>query len=187
MTPTDNNEEPPALKMLELLKKVIEEVLDCHCHYNQHDHKGNELDIPVPKLLAKLSPSVSEITIPQGNSFFSRFSRKIFFIHAVSTSIPKVAEINAEAHKNQRETLERVKSHILSPLWWTNNTSHFKFSIIRASQNFAHGLQEVGRVVLNGLKSGFNVLVSDKNHIEISPPPIVEASYNRTAMKCEEN
>jgi hypothetical protein len=146
----------PAKKMLDSVQSLIEEVLDSHCYYNNQDRKGFVGRGQKPKLHDKLSAEVAAMTIPDGHSFFAGFSRKIFYIQGIKKGLPAGGEVNADSNQHLVKTLERVKSHILRPLWWGTNVSQLTHSFIKGCRDFIHGAAAGWYGVVNGFKSVLN-------------------------------
>lgn len=170
----------PFKKTMELLADIIEEVLNCQCYYNQHDKKGYQTSHVTPKLLEKISPELCDVRVDASYSFFSYFSRKVFFIQAIRNSLPRCAQVNADSNQSQVKILERVKSHILRPLWWSTSLSNIGYAIVKLARDVAFGLRWFGFAILNGLKSVINLF--KKNTFTISSRNPISEDYNNTAF-----
>ncbi len=170
----------PIKKMLDDVRDLIEEVLDCHCYYNDQDRKGSAGRGTNPKILSKLSNNLSGIQITSSYSFFSHFSRKLFYIKGIQSGIEAGGEISADSNSHFVKQLERVNTHILRPMWWGTNASNFGHAFIKFGRNIVHGIVDGYFAVLNGFKSllnalgGYGFIISTKN------PDSVD--YNDTAF-----
>lgn len=169
----------PIRKTVELLADLIKEVIDCQCYYNQHDSKGEQTSSIKPKLYDKLSPELHDIRVDSNYSFFSEFSRKVFFIQAIRNGLPRCAQVNGDSNQNQIKVLERVKAHILRPLWWGTNMSNLGYTIVKTGRDIAFAVRACGFSILNTLKTVLN-LGSEKFIISSRNP--TSEDYNDTAF-----
>ncbi|WED42851.1 DEAD/DEAH box helicase family protein [Legionella cardiaca] len=177
-------DELPIRKTVELLGNLIQEVLDCQCMYNQHDNKGDQRSSITPKLYDKLSPELRNINVDASYSFFSGFSRKIFFIQAIRNGLPRCAQVSGDSNQSQVKVLERVKTHILRPLWWGTNMSNIGYAIVKMGRNAAFALRACGFALLNGLKAVLNLFTG--GYFTISSRNPMSADYNDTAFDMAE-
>jgi hypothetical protein len=113
-------------------------------------------------------------------SFFSGFSRKIFFIQAIRNGLPRCAQINGDSNQSQVKVLERVKPHILRPLWWSTNMSNLGYTIVKLGRNITFALTACGFAVLNTLKTVLNLLGG--KYFTISTRNPTSEDYNDTAF-----
>lgn len=165
---------------VELLGQLIEEVIDCQCYYNQHDTKGEQGRGTYPKLHDKLSAELREIRVDADYSFLSGFSRKVFFIQAIRNGLPRCAAVNGDSNQSQVKHLERVKTHILRPLWWSTNMSNVGYALVKTGRNVTLALRASGFAILNAFKTVLNFVRAGKFTISARNP--ISADYNETAF-----
>jgi hypothetical protein len=171
----------PAKKMLDTITSLVEEVLDCHCHYNDQDRKGSIGGDQRPKLGAKISPELSKMHIEAAHSFLSGFSRKGFYIHGITQGLAAGGEISADSNKHVVKVLERVQSHILRPLWWSSNVSDFSHAFIKGCRNATQGVVAGWYGVVNGVKASLNWL-TNSNYFKLSSKSLDSKDFNDTAF-----
>ena len=171
----------PAKKMLDNIKDLIEEVLDCHCHYHQQDRKGLQYGNVSPKLISKVSPELKDIRIASDYSFFSGFSRKIFYIQGINEGVEAAGQISADSNKHVVAILQRVKSHILRPLWWSTNVSNFSHGFVKHSRDVVDGIISGYYGALNGVKSALN-WICGRNVFTVSAKNSESEDFNNTAF-----
>ena len=178
-------EKLPAKKLLSALKDLMEEVLDCHCYYNGHDRRGsNWISASEPKILTKISANLRSTQISSEDSVFFRynyFAQRIFYINAINAGVDPGGQINAEANKHTINLLQRVKSHILNPLWWSTNVSHFSHRVIKTCRDIAQGLIARYYGAINALKSVLNENIRS-DYFKISSKHADSEDYNNTAF-----
>ena len=116
----------PIKKVVDDIEALINEVLNCHCTYNDHDTKGYEGRAPGFALSSKISEELSNMKIEAGRNFFSEFARKVFYIQGIRNGLNAAGEVNADSNQHVVKLLQRVKTHILRPLWWSTNISKLK-------------------------------------------------------------
>ena len=169
-------------KMLDNIHALIEQVLDCHCYYNGQDRKGSEGTSNRPKLLERLSPDLADITIEvDRGSFFSNFSRKGFYIHAITRGLAAGGKVSADANQHIVKALERVKTHILRPLWWGTNVSNLSYNFIKACRDLAHAFVAAWYGLVNGSKSTLNWMTG-RTYFKISEKHPDSEDFNETAF-----
>ncbi|CEG58446.1 DEAD/DEAH box helicase family protein [Legionella fallonii] len=178
---TDALEKLPARKMMEQIKDLFEEVLDCHCYYHQQDRKGLEGRDTDPKLINRVSEELRDIRIGSDYNFFSGFSRKIFYIQGIKNGMAAAGQVNADSNQHIVKALQRVNSHILRPLWWGTNVSNFTYSFIKFCRDVVDGIVAGYFAVLNGVKATLN-FISGTNYFNVSSKNLDSEDYNNTAF-----
>lgn len=171
----------PAKKMLDTITSLVEEVLDCHCHYNDQDRKGSIGGGQRPKLDAKISDKLSKTHIEASYSFLSGFSRKGFYIHGITQGLAAGGEISADANKHITKVLQRVQSHILRPLWWSSNVSDFTHSFIKGCRDVKQAFVAGWYGLVNGVKASLNWLMNS-NYFIVSSKNQESEDFNDTAF-----
>ncbi|WP_298622423.1 DEAD/DEAH box helicase family protein [uncultured Legionella sp.] len=171
----------PAKKMLDTITSLIEEVLDCHCHYNDQDRKGSIGCDHKPKLEGKISSQLSEMIIKSEYGFFGRFSRKGFYIHGLTQGLAAGGEISAESIKHITKVLQRVKSHILRPLWWSSNGSNLMHAFTKGCHDVTQAVVAAWYGAVNGVKSSLNWL-TNSNYYIISHKNLDSEDFNETTF-----
>ncbi|TAL66133.1 MAG: DEAD/DEAH box helicase, partial [Legionella sp.] len=174
-------EKLPLAQTIKLMADLLEDIANCHGHYNQHDIKGAQGSQKPAKLLEHVSPNLRSQKVEASDSFFSGFSRKIFFIQAVRNGLPTVSQVNGDSSAIRLKHLERVKDHILRPLWWTNNTSGFGYRLVKAGRDFVYAVQNFAFAVLNFFKRIANFFTN--NYFTISQRNPVSSDFNDTAFQ----
>ena len=163
---------------------MTEEVLDCHCHYNGHDRRGRSWssDTP-PKILVKISPELSKIRIASQRPQLDliSFAQKVFYIDGINKGLNPGGQISADANRPMAQILQRVKSHILRPLWWSTNVSNFNHSALKICRNIADGIVAGYFGVLNALKDEFN-WISGSSYFKVTSKNADSEDYNNTAF-----
>lgn len=175
-------EQSPAKKMIEHMQELFEEVLDCHCYYHQQDRKGLEGRGTDPKIIARVSEELRDIRVGSDHTFFSGFSRKIFYIQGINNGVTTAGQISADSNQHIVKMLQRVNSHILRPLWWSTNVSNISYSLIKIGHNVVQKIVAGYFTVLNGLKSAFNK-ISGSTYFNISKKHPDSEDYNNTAFE----
>jgi hypothetical protein len=170
----------PIINTVTTLKQLIEEVIDCHAYYNNHDKRGNQTSSHHPKLLPYMSKTLQEIRVPEDRSFFSHFSRKIFFIQAIRNGLEPSGKISADSHRSQIKILNRINTHILRPLWWSNNVTTIEYYLIKLGRDIAFGLKSFGFFLQNLVKSMINSVFGE--YFTISSRNLISVDYNNTAF-----
>jgi hypothetical protein len=170
----------PLKKTISLMANLFEEVLDCQCYYNQQDRKGDTYPKASPKLLNVVSQKAKQIYVEHTYSFFSSFSRKIFFIQAIRNGLPECSQINADANQSRAKVLERVKLHILRPLWWGTNMSNIGFATVKLGRDIAFGVASFGYLILNGFKLAANLVTN--NYFIVSKRNPISKDYDDNAF-----
>lgn len=147
-------EHSPLKSVLDNFAVLAEEIIRCHCYYQQHDEKGvQRSDTTKPGLYESLSDAMKEIRIPAFNSFMSYFSRKIFFVQAVRNGLPKAGEVYADSHANTIKNLERIRDQLLRPLWWSVNAYQFIYQILIGAKNLFLYLKDLMHSFINSIKA----------------------------------
>src|SRR5690606_42363 len=100
--------ESPLFSTIALVHKLVREVLDCHCYFNQHDRTGNKNSSASSKLASFLSKDLAAIHVDEARHFFSNFAPKIFFIYAIKNAMPAVNRVLADSNKKLIKAIERV-------------------------------------------------------------------------------
>lgn len=171
----------PIKSILDDISDLVQEILDCHCYYNQHDRKGIQYRNIAPRILDRVSPKLKEIRVSASPSFFSGFSRKIFYIQGINNGIEAAGQINADSNRHIIKELERVNSHILRPLWWGTNVSDFYHSFIKTCRNLFHLCVAGYFYILNELKSMCND-ITESEYFNISSKHPDSEDYSDTAF-----
>jgi hypothetical protein len=177
-------EKLPAKKMLSAIKDLVEEVLDCHCHYNGHDRRALSVSSSTPKILDKLSPELSKMQISTKDSAFFHFTglaQRVFYVDGINKGIDLGGQISADANIQKTKILQRVKTHILRPLWWSTNVSNFSHSVIKTCRDITQGIVAGYFGALNGLKFVFN-WITGSTYFTISSKQPDSEDYNNTAF-----
>ncbi len=169
----------PFEAVLEDFAKLIEEVMDCHGYYNQHTPKGIQDTAISPALLTKMSPQLKAIRVPAFDGhFMSHFSRKIFFIQGIRNGLPRASRVSADMNKTTISVLQRIKNHILQPLWWGVNASKLFYQVVKLGQFVVSRIRDLGFAVWNTIKSIFGGQGSMKNQHSVD--------YHQTSVACAE-
>ena len=131
---------------------LAEEVVRCHCYYQQHDEKGmQESDTVTPGFFRFVSASIKDIRVPVFDDFMSQFSRKIFFIQGVRNGLPLAGQVFSDSNKEILETLQSIKNHLLRPLWWSVNTPGFIYNVLLCARGWVSFLQNlVSKIIQAG-------------------------------------
>ncbi len=151
-------EQLPVNKMLTLVMQLTEEVLDCHCYYNQHNRKGGSANPKEPKLKGKLSPDLVSMIISAKDSFFTEFARKGFYIHGINRGLSAAGNVSAAANQHKIELLQRVNEHVLRPIWWTANASKLGKAFIKRCHEVGGFFARCWRFFLDTVKLSPNWL-----------------------------
>lgn len=166
----------PIQTIWENLSKVTDEIMDCHCYYNQHDHHGNriksktekeiwrpvEKKSPKPALLKQMSKELRGIKVDAPDSTLSNLSREMFYVQGLRKGLAEGSKISADSNKHLIRVIERVKYHILRPLWWSVNVSKLSYAIIKAGSNLTYALKARVFEIWNGKKTiGNSIARSD--------------------------
>jgi hypothetical protein len=147
-------EHTPVRKVLNNFAILCEEVITCHGYYQQHDEKGMVTAMPKrPAFFACMSDTTKAIQVPVFDDFMSYFSRKIFFIQGVRNGLPQAGQVFADAHQKARETFQRVKDHILRPLWWTVNSPSFLYHMMVNAQYLLYFLLDLWAQFTQSIKT----------------------------------
>ncbi len=170
----------PAKKMLDTITSLVEEVLDCHCHYNDQDRKGSVMGDHPPKLNSKISPDLSRMIIESGYSDIGAFARKGFYIHGITQGLEAGGEISADSNKHIIKVLQRVQSHILRPLWWSSNASDFGHAFVKGCRDLTQAIVSGWYGFVNGIKMTLNWVTGTK--FEISRKNRDSQDFNDTAF-----
>ena len=171
----------PAKKVIENIKDLILEVLDCHCYYNQQDRKGTMGRGTEPKIINKISPELRDIRISASYGFFDNFSRKIFYIQGIRNGLKAGGEINADSNEHIVKLLQRVKMHILRPLWWGTNVSNFSHWVIKSCRDMVNAIVAAYYGIVNIFKSVLNWIIR-REYFNVSPKHADSEDYNNTAF-----
>ena len=178
-------EQLPAKKMIKNLADLIGEVLDCHCHYNQQGRTGDPGRADKPRLIDKMSRELSEMNIFGDHSFFNGFSRKMFYIQGIRKGIDAAGEVSADSNHHMVKILQRVKAHILRPLWWSTNVSKLTHSFIKGCRDMGHSVTAGYFGMLNGIKSALN-WISGSTYFNVSAKNPDSHDYQETAHEFAE-
>ena len=145
-------EHSPLKTVLDNFAVLAEEVVRCHCYYQQHDEKGmQESDTVTPGFFRFVSASIKDIRVPVFDDFMSNFSRRIFFIQGVRNGLPLAGQVFSDSSKEILETLQRIKNHLLRPLWWSVNTPGFIYNLLLRVQGWVSFLQNtVSKIIQAG-------------------------------------
>ena len=171
----------PAKKMLDTVTSLIEEVLDCHCYYNDQDRKGSVGMGERPKLVSKISDELAGMQIPDDYSFFSGFARKGFYIHGITRGLSAGGEISADSNKHIANILQQVKSHILRPLWWSTNVSQLTHGFIKGWRDLLQSIKSAWYSTVNGVKSALNWM-TNSHYFKLSSRNPDSSDFNETAF-----
>lgn len=174
-------EQLPAKQMLDTITDLIEEVLDCHCYYNDQDRKGSIGTGQQPKLRAKISNQLADMQISSDYSLLSGFSRKGFYIHGITQGLSAGGEVSADANKHIAAVLQRVKSHILRPIWWSTNVSQITHGFIKGCRDLLHSLKSAWYSTFNGVKSAFNWM-TNSHYFKLAFQNPDSSDFNDTAF-----
>ena len=79
------------------------------------------------------------------------------------------------------KTLERVKSHILRPLWWSTNVSQLSHAFIKGCRDVVHGVVAGWFAMVNGFKSALN-WITGSTYFTISVKHADSEDFNDTAF-----
>ncbi len=174
-------EQLPLKKMLDDITALMEEVLNCHCYYNQHNNKGQQTNNDAPEILTHISAELRDIRVyAEDDSFISHMTRKVFYLQSLVRGLDDAGTISAESNQHIIKELQRVNTHILRPLWWTTNVSNFSYALIKTSRNIVHAIIDGCFVVLNIIKSLLNKI--SRNYFTISTKHPDSVDYNNTAF-----
>ncbi|MBL7480462.1 DEAD/DEAH box helicase family protein [Legionella bononiensis] len=171
----------PAKKMLDTVSSLIEEVLDCHCYYNDQDRKGSVGMGERPKLLSKISDQLAGMRISSNYSFFSGFARKGFYIHGITQGLSAGGEVSADSNKHIANILQRVKSHILRPIWWSTNVSQLTHGFIKGCRDLLQSMKSAWYSTVNGVKSALN-WVTNSHYFKLTSRNPDSSDFNDTAF-----
>lgn len=164
---------------------MIEQVLDCHCHYHGHDRRGSWSRSPYPEILEGVSPRLSAIKIASGNHNFidllTMYATRIFYLQGINKGVGPGGQVSADAHQPITNLLQRVKSHILRPIWWGTNVSNFTHTLILGCRNMVQGFVALCFGALNSIKSFLNTAI-DSDYFKISSKHVDSQDYNDTAF-----
>ena len=137
-------EHSPLKKVLDNFAVLAEEVVRCHCYYQQHNEKGmQESDTVTPGFFRFVSAAIKDIRVPVFDDFMSHFSRRIFFIQGVRNGLPLAGQVFSDSNKEILETLQSIKNNLLRPLWWSVNTPGFIYNLLLRVQGWVSFLQNL--------------------------------------------
>ena len=172
---------------MEMVHLLTEEVMRCHCYYNQHQTNGLQYpDVDKPKLWPKLSKRVRGIRVdanPEG--YWSYFSRRVFFVQGIRQGLPKASSLSHENSKPTIKRLRRVQAHILRPLWWSSNISRASYLLLRYSRNVYFQAISAYFALINAIKRCGNQImriVGFDYHFNISARNPHSEDYNETTF-----
>jgi hypothetical protein len=134
-----------------------------------------------PKLEAKISRTLAAMTVPESHSFFSGFAKKEFYIHGITQGLSVGGAVSADANKHRVKVLQRVKSHILRPLWWSMNSTRWTHGFVKGCHNLAQKIIAGWYGLLNGFKSAFNRMF-DREYFILSKKNPDSSDFNNTAF-----
>jgi len=151
-----------------LAANVFEELLNCHCYYNQCNNQGRqesaempEVVIPNPNILDKLSAHIKQIRVKAINdSFASNSARLIFFTKGISNGLPKASRLAGFSSLATIKRLKRINSQILKPLWWSINLSKVSFWFIKTSNSALNIIKKTFNFFIDILKSLTNFITA---------------------------
>lgn len=145
-------EQSPLKLVLEDFANLADEVIHCHCYYQQHNSKGLQTSEIKPGLHSLMSDTLKDIRIPAIHSFMSHFSRKIFFIQGIRNGLPVAGQVYADSHSNTIRNLQRINSNLLRPLWWSVNTFQFVYRILEGAKTVFFYLKDWFYKILDKIK-----------------------------------
>ena len=145
-------ENSPLKTVLDNFAVLAEEVVRCHCYYQQHNEKGmQESDTVTPGFFRLVSAAIKDIRVPVFDDFMSHFSRRIFFIQGVRNGLPLAGQVFSDSNKEILETLQSIKNNLLRPLWWSVNTPGFIYNLLLRVQGWVSFLQNlVSKIIQAG-------------------------------------
>lgn len=167
-------------KVIELSTKIISEIINCHCYYNQHDKKGVCATDTDFALKDKLSVDLSEVKINFNHTFMDEFARRIFFFKAIKNSTSRCSDISADSNRAKVKDFTRIKKHILSPMWWSVGLSSISSKVVKSSHVVGAHLKTFAYGVCNFVKEITNVFKTEK--MKISVPNETSKDYEDTAF-----
>lgn len=167
--------------MIGTIQELVEEVLNCHCYYNGQDKTGSVGTNVSPKIRSYLSSELAHVRVSASYTFFNQFARKTFYIHGITKGLSTAGEINAAANQHKVEVLQRVKTHILRPLWWSTNLSSAKHDFVKGCRDTAHALVTGWYGFINSMKQGLNWLM-DSSYFIISERNRDSVDFNDTTF-----
>lgn len=94
--------------------------------------------------------------------------------------MPTVSQIYGESHRSRINNLERVRKHILRPLWWSTGLSRTRYLFVKIRRDFAFSLKTTGFVFLNGLKTVANLFTG--SYFTLSNRNTISTNYNDSAF-----
>ena len=164
-------EESPLKLVMDHFTVLIDEVMKCHCYYQQHTPKGIQTAYtPRPAFFTSVSESVQDIRIPIFDNEISRFARRIFFIQGVRNGLPLAGQVFSDSNTETFNALQNIKHNLLTPLWWSVNVSDFMFDwMIRlqsACLQMTHTLQALQIWILGDYENE-QASLDEKADIEI--------------------
>lgn len=161
-------EHTPLKQVLDNFAILAEEVMQCHCYYEQHDEKGvQNPDTPFPAFFANLSDTAKGIRIPAFDTFMSKRVREIFFFQGVRNGLAKADQVFADSHKETLATLKNIRDNLLRPLWWTVNTYRFVYHVIVGFKTMLFCIQNVLYWFVNAIRHilGLTVTVDPQHSV----------------------
>ncbi len=178
-------EQVPAKKMLSTISELMDEVLDCHCSYTGQDREGS-LGTVHAKIHSQLSPELTKITSSSDDGFFNRFARKALYTHGIQQGLDAKGEIHADANHYKLAALQKVKTHILQPLWLGSNVSNLTHSFIKGGRDFIWGCESAWSGFINAIKSTFNWFTKN-TYFKISTENPDDIDFNNTTFDFTES
>lgn len=179
-TEASDFEKLPLRQMMDHLQELIGEVFDCHCYYNDQGRKGDG-GTETPKLHTGMSEEVRDLRVSTTDSFFSEFSRKLFYIHGINRGVSDAGKVSADSNQHLVKELERVKSHILRPIWWGTNLSKVGHGFVKGCRDVVFGIVAGYYWGVNGGKKLLN-WISGSDYFTISVKNQDSKDYNDTAF-----
>lgn len=125
----NNFDDLPLTKVFEVVFNIHQEMIKCHCHFNQHGMRGERINddnsenkpglinaIAIqPKIYSQLSPNVQKIWMNRDSAILS-MSRRLFYLRSLQQGFAETNELHERNHATEIKHIQRIKDHILEPV-----------------------------------------------------------------------
>ena len=179
-------EHAPIKQVLENFAILAEEVIACHCYYQQHDEKGGQRFVRQPGFFDLLSDTAKEIQVPAFDDFMSHFSRRIFFIQGVRNGLPKAGKVYADSHQETIENLQSINNDLLRPLWWSVNAYSLFYKVMVGAKTVLFFLQDVLQRLIEAVNDMINWLFGMSSTNAMPATANIQEDYNLSAFTTAE-
>lgn len=131
----DNFDQLPLIQLVEVIGNIYQEIIKCHCYFNQHGMRGEvvddkNIDIPhvnlnkiTPKIYNLLSGKIRQIktdieqhTDEKNGTNMENLSRVTLYLRGLQKSFPEANRLHRYNHAEEIRHLKRVRDHVLEPI-----------------------------------------------------------------------